>query len=117
MIGALYLFSALYIKTHIMSILYHHIDIQPASHVYSRIRGIMAEKKRVIVILTDDLHLALKRQAARRGATLSGLIRSVLGDWLDEQGDPVDWVVEWGGRREKTDANDLGITPTPNAAE
>ena len=44
---------------------------------------------------------ALKRQAARRGATLSGLMRSILGEWLEEQGDPVDWVVEWGGRRDE----------------
>lgn len=64
----------------------------------------MAEKKRVIVILTDDLHAALKRQAARRGATLSGLMRSILGEWLEEQGDPVDWAIEWGGRRDKPEA-------------
>ncbi|MEZ4539300.1 MAG: hypothetical protein R3C43_04890 [Chloroflexota bacterium] len=60
----------------------------------------MAERKRVMLVLTDDMHAALKRQAAQRGATLSGLVRAVLGDWLEEQGEPVDWILEWGGRRD-----------------
>lgn len=61
----------------------------------------MAKKKRVMLVLTDEMHEALNRQAARRGATLSGLVRSVLGEWLAEQGDPVDWVLAWGGYRER----------------
>lgn len=63
----------------------------------------MAKKKRVMLVLTDEMHEALNRQAARRGATISGLVRSVLGEWLAEQGDPVDWVLVWGGRREKAE--------------
>lgn len=63
----------------------------------------MAEKKRVIVVLTDEMHAAIKRQAARRGATLSGLMRAILGEWLQEQGENVEWMVEWGGRREKAE--------------
>lgn len=61
----------------------------------------MAKKKRVMLTLTDEMHEALNRQAARRGATLSGLVRSVLGNWLEEQGDPVDWILVWGGRRDR----------------
>ncbi len=68
----------------------------------------MATKKRVMLVLTEEMHEALNRQAARRGATISGLVRSVLGEWLEEQGDPVDWVLAWGGRREKTEDNKDG---------
>lgn len=66
----------------------------------------MATKKRVMLVLTEEMHKALNRQAARRGATISGLVRSVLGEWLEEQGDPVDWVLAWGGRREKPQEED-----------
>ncbi len=66
----------------------------------------MATKKRVMLVLTEEMHDALNRQAARRGATISGLVRSVLGEWLEQQGDPVDWVLAWGGRREKPQEED-----------
>ena len=70
--------------------------------MYTVLEGcVMAKKKRVMLVLTDEMHEALNRQAARRGATLSGLVRSVLGEWLTEQGDPVDWVLAWGGYRER----------------
>jgi hypothetical protein len=61
----------------------------------------MATKKRVTLVLTEEVHEALNRQAAQRGANISGLVRSVLGEWLAAQGDPVDWVLMWGGRRDK----------------
>ena len=53
--------------------------------MYTVLEGcVMAKKKRVMLVLTDEMHEALNRQAARRGATLSGLVRSVLGEWLEE---------------------------------
>lgn len=68
----------------------------------------MATKKRVMVVLTDEMHVALNRQAARRGATLSGLVRAVLGEWLLAQGEDIEWIVEWGGRRDRQEDKESG---------
>jgi hypothetical protein len=54
----------------------------------------MAKKKRVMFVLTDDMQDELNRLAAERGATLSGLVRSILGEYLE-------WALPWGGRRDK----------------
>jgi len=61
----------------------------------------MTTKKKVMFVLTQDMQDALNRQAAIRGATLSGLVRSILGEWLATQGEHVEWVLPWGGRRDK----------------
>ena len=64
-------------------------------------------KNRVVITLTDEMHQAIKQQAALHGATQSGLIRAVMGQWLAERGVRVDWLVEWGGsRRQPTPAAD-----------
>lgn len=55
--------------------------------------------KRLILATTDEMHEALKQQAAERGATTSGLVRMILGQWLEAQGEPVEWRIEWGGHR------------------
>ena len=59
----------------------------------------MDNRTRVVITVTDEMHEALGRLAARRGATVAGLIRSVMGEWLEEQGEVIDWAVSWGGRR------------------
>ena len=59
----------------------------------------MDNRTRVVITVTDEMHKALGRLAARRGATVAGLIRSVMGEWLEEQGEVIDWAVSWGGRR------------------
>jgi len=51
------------------------------------------------------MHRAIQQQAALHGATQSGLIRAVMGQWLEERGVKVDWLVEWGGHRRKPDAD------------
>lgn len=61
----------------------------------------MAKKKRVMFVLTDDMQDELNRLAAERGATLSGLVRSILGEYLAAHGRPVEWALQWGGRRDK----------------
>ncbi len=66
-------------------------------------------KKRIVITLTDEMHEAIKEVAARYGATQSGLIRAVMGQYLEEQGRPVAWLVEWGGGRR------AGDTPQPDA--
>lgn len=55
---------------------------------------------RMVITITEEMHEALKRKAQERGATLSGLTRKVLADWLKEQGEKVEWIVEWGGNRD-----------------
>lgn len=71
----------------------------------------MPTKKRVLFVLTQEMQDALNRQAAIRGATLSGLVRSILGEWLAAQGDPVDWALAWGGRRERRQDDAPDATP------
>lgn len=61
----------------------------------------MAKKKRVMFVLTDDMQDELNRLAAERGATLSGMVRSILGEYLASQGRPVEWSLPWGGSRKK----------------
>lgn len=64
----------------------------------------MAVTRRLMLTVTDEMHAALKRQAIRRGATQSGLVRVILGEWLIQQGEDIDWAIEWGGgRREKAE--------------
>ena len=52
-----------------------------------------------------ETHAASKLQASRRGATQSGLVRVILGEWLEQHGENIDWAVEWGGRPERQNTN------------
>lgn len=61
----------------------------------------MATKTRVTLVFTKELQEALNQLAAERGASISGLVRSICGEYLEKQGRPVDWVLTWGGRRDK----------------
>jgi hypothetical protein len=61
---------------------------------------------RIVITVPVHVHAALMRQAGRRGASMSGLIRAVMGEWLQGQGEPVDWVVTWGGRRRRSASDD-----------
>lgn len=62
----------------------------------------MENTRRLMLTVTDEMHAAIKRQANRRGATQSGLVRFILSEWLQGQGEDIEWVVEWGGgRRDK----------------
>jgi hypothetical protein len=63
----------------------------------------MVKTRRLMLTVTDEMHAAIKRQAIRRGATQSGLVRVILGEWLEQQGEVVDWAVEWGGRHNETE--------------
>ena len=56
---------------------------------------------RIVMTVTDEMHEALKEEAKKRGATLSGLSRKILADWLEENGNPVNWYIEWGQSPEK----------------
>lgn len=56
--------------------------------------------------MTVEMHQALTRRAAARGATVSGLLRALAGEYLEEQGESVNWVLTWGGRR-----RDDAVTP------
>ena len=59
------------------------------------------ETIRIVITVPLHVHEALMRQAGRRGASMSGLIRAVMGEWLQAQGEDVNWVVTWGGRRRR----------------
>lgn len=59
------------------------------------------ENLRLVFTVTREMHQALKRQAARRGATLAGLVRLILGEWLEQHGEKIEWQVEWGGTRKE----------------
>ena len=56
-------------------------------------------RKAIVVTMTADMHAALLELAPLHGATVAGLTRTLLAQWLEEQGRPVDWVIPWGGRR------------------
>lgn len=70
---------------------------------------------RIVITVPEHVHAALMRQAGRRGASMSGLIRAVMGEWLQEQGELVDWVVTWGGRRRRS--SDPSAAPAAPPAE
>lgn len=56
--------------------------------------------KRININISDDMHEAIKQLSKERGATLSGLIRVVLGDWLEKEGFEGNWDVDSpGGHR------------------
>ena len=65
----------------------------------------MSGNKRLMLTITNEMHAAIKRQAIRRGATQSGLVRVILGEWLGQHGENIDWAVEWGGRPERQNTN------------
>lgn len=56
-------------------------------------------RKTIVVTITEDMHEALSFLAPRHGATMAGLTRAVLARWLEEQGEDIDWIIEWGGKR------------------
>lgn len=56
-------------------------------------------RKTIVVTMTTEMHQALLELAPLHGATVAGLTRALLAQWLEEQGRPVDWVIPWGGRR------------------
>lgn len=74
------------------------------------------ETIRIVITVPLHVHEALMRQAGRRGASMSGLIRAVMGEWLQGQGEPVDWIVTWGGRRRRS-ADTPPDAPTDPPAE
>lgn len=59
--------------------------------------------------MTDEMHEALTRHAARRGSSVAGLIRSLAGEWLEAQGEDVNWAIAWGGAR-RSDQPDVDAT-------
>lgn len=63
-------------------------------------------KTRIVITITTDMQEALARQATRRGATVAGFVRAILGEWLEENGEVVDWTVNWGGHRRRKDDDD-----------
>lgn len=56
-------------------------------------------KKRVMLVLTDEMHDVLRDEAAKRGASLSGFVRVALAEYLAGLGVDVNPVLPWGGRR------------------
>jgi hypothetical protein len=52
--------------------------------------------------VSADMHESVRRQFKQRGATMAGLIRVVLGEGLEAQGERGHWAVELpdGYRRE-----------------
>jgi hypothetical protein len=63
------------------------------------------ETKKTTINISADMHEAVRRQAKQRGATMSGLIRVVLGEWLEAQGERGNWDVELpGGYRREGEA-------------
>ena len=69
------------------------------------------ETIRIVITVPLHVHEALMRQAGRRGASMSGLIRAVMGEWLQAQGEDVNWVVTWGGRRRRSADASPDATP------
>lgn len=61
---------------------------------------------RMIITVTEEMHQAFKKKAMERGATMSGLARLILAEWLKEQGENVEWQVGWGRLREDEDESD-----------
>ena len=66
-------------------------------------------KKRVMLVLTDEMHDALRDEAAKRGASLSGFVRVALAEYLAGLGVDINPVLPWGGRR------DTGSVPPDSA--
>lgn len=58
-------------------------------------------RKKVAYALSSEIHDALNHYCIQRGLNVSALVRKILGEWLTEQGYPVEWVLPWGGRRDK----------------
>lgn len=63
---------------------------------------------RINIYISDDMHTWITKKAKDRGGTMSGLIRVILAEWLDEQGAVGDWEVEspGGPRRPIADTPD-----------
>jgi len=59
------------------------------------------ENQRLVFTISKEMHAALRRQSAQRGATQAGLMRIILGDWLKQQGEGIGSQVEWGGVRKE----------------
>jgi hypothetical protein len=57
----------------------------------------MAETKRLAVDLEEELHRELKQIAARRGTSLSDIVRRLIADWVKSQA-PQEYPR--GGRKE-----------------
>ena len=56
--------------------------------------------KRVQIILTNELHEAIKRQAKQRNTSDSAIIRTAVSTWLQMQGEPaLDPFLQRGGQR------------------
>lgn len=56
--------------------------------------------KKIAVTMTEDMHDAIKRQARKKGANKSALIRIAISSWLHSEGERVDPFMEWGGKRD-----------------
>ena len=74
-------------------------------------------KTRVVITITNEMHEALTRHAARRGASVAGLLRSLAGEWLEAQGETVDWVIAWGGPRQGPRADGSAAPDDPDAPD
>lgn len=47
----------------------------------------MGDDKRITIIVPKEMHLALKLEAARSETTVSHILRSLIEDWLIDQGE------------------------------
>lgn len=54
---------------------------------------------RIIVTLTDEMYIALKRQASNLKMPIAALVREAVRSYLVDQGENIETDVIWGGRR------------------
>ena len=66
---------------------------------------------RLHIPLPEEMKDALRRQADRRGAPMSAIVRLAISEWLYTVGEPrYDWRADWGGVREPDSSGDNGHT-------
>ena len=58
-------------------------------------------KRKVLLVLTEEMHAELKALADKRGASLSGFVRVALAEYLADLGIDVNPVLPWGGARDR----------------
>ena len=62
----------------------------------------MKATNKILLNVTGDMHAALRRRAAMQGATISGLVRVILAEWLLAHGETGEYLVEWGSNKRPT---------------
>ena len=60
------------------------------------------ENQRIVFTVPKEMHEVFRRHVVKRGATQAGILRILIAEWLEQQGEKVESQVEWGGARKET---------------